>query len=258
VAVLVTGGARSGKSRFAETYAIRLASRGIYVATAQPLDDEMAQRVRAHREQRRRSGFAWETIEEPLDLAGLLDRLAAGQPESESGSRNIRQPSSGALMEQQPSSDARTDLKPPAGTRSARQPVSAGRANHPADPGTQTAHPVVLVDCLTLWLTNQLLAVSPDGGANSARVEREMDERVEQLADAVRLFPHPLVLVTNEVGYGIVPETALGRQFRDAAGRMNQRLAGICDQMFLVVSGIPVELKHIAFRMDDFAGLPTE
>ncbi|REK54499.1 MAG: bifunctional adenosylcobinamide kinase/adenosylcobinamide-phosphate guanylyltransferase [Thermobacillus sp.] len=195
MAVLVTGGARSGKSRFAESYAARLASRGIYVATAQPLDDEMERRVRAHREERRLSGFAWETVEEPLDLVGLLDRLAA--------------------------------------------------------PGAQAGRPVVLVDCLTLWLSNHLLAVCPDGGADRARVEREMDGRIEALAGAVRRFPLPLVLVTNEVGAGIVPETALGRMFRDAAGRMNQRLAGVCDRLFLVVSGIPVDLKSIEFRMDE-------
>jgi adenosylcobinamide kinase/adenosylcobinamide-phosphate guanylyltransferase len=207
VAVLVTGGARSGKSRFAEAYAARLARRGIYVATAQPLDGEMASRIRSHREERIRSGFAWETVEEPRDLAGLLDRLAAMAPDD-----------------------------------ATEQPEAAA--------GISPGRPVVLVDCLTLWLTNRLLALDPEGCADNGRVGRELEAAIGELAGAAARFPHPLVLVTNEVGFGIVPETPLGRRFRDAAGRMNQRLAAVCDRVFLVVSGIPVELKAIACRLD--------
>jgi adenosylcobinamide kinase/adenosylcobinamide-phosphate guanylyltransferase len=228
VAVLVTGGARSGKSRFAEAYAARLASWGIYVATAMPSDDaEMEARIRAHREERRRSGFAWETVEEPFDLAGWLDRLAADRPDGAPGHRAERP-------------DA-------AGTRAA---CASREHREPAAP-VRSGPPVVLVDCLTLWLTNRLLAVNPDGGADAGQVERELDARIEELADAARRFPYPLVLVTNEVGFGIVPDTPLGRQFRDAAGRMNRRLASVCDRVFLVVSGIPVDLKAVAFRPDD-------
>lgn len=249
MAVLVTGGARSGKSRFAESYAVRLASRGIYVATAQPFDDEMEIRIRSHRKAREQSGFLWETIEEPLDLAGVLDRIGSGQTNDAYGRPE-------AFDSNPDAADAQSVV------RAVHQDVAsmhaAGAAPiRTAASGSPVGRPVVLVDCLTLWLTNHLLAVSPDGNADSARIEREMDRRVAALADAISRFPHPLVLVTNEVGAGIVPETPLGRLFRDVAGRMNQRLAGICDRVFLVVSGIPVELKSIAYRMENLDGRPS-
>mgnify|MGYP002622083989 FL=1 len=252
MAVLVTGGARSGKSRFAESFAARLASRGIYVATAQPFDDEMAERIRAHREERGRSGFAWETVEEPLDLAGLLDRLAAVtedaalQPDVVAVQADVV-----SALPEAAAVQSEVNTVQPAGVAAGAMP------NRSAATGSPAGRPVVLVDCLTLWLSNHLLAICPDGSADRTSVKRELDARIEALAEAVRRFPHPLVLVTNEVGAGIVPETALGRLFRDAAGRMNQRLAGVCDRVFLVVSGIPVDLRSIAFRMDAFDGRPS-
>lgn len=121
------------------------------------------------------SGGQWETLEEPLDLPALLERLR-------------------------------------------------GKA--------------VLVDCLTLWLSNVLLAV--EGQAD--RQER-MEQEIARLEHSVASFQGTLVLVTNEVGDGIVPEYALGRLYRDLAGRMNALLARQCQQVFLVTAGIPVELK---------------
>lgn len=199
MAVLVTGGARSGKSGFAERYAARLAGSGIYVATSQVYDEEMEARVRRHREDREGSGFRWETIEEPADVAGLLNRTA--------------------------------------------EAIAAG--------GRSDAPPVVLVDCLTLWLTNRLLAVDPDGSASRADVEQALDAACDALVQAAAAYPYPLVLVTNEVGGGLVPEYPLGRRFRDAAGRLNRRIAEVCERVFLVTAGIPVDLKAIAYRMED-------
>jgi len=190
MAFLITGGARSGKSLFAERCAPRLADRGIYVATSTIGDDEMEERVDRHRRQREAAGFRWETIEEPKQLVQLLDELA----------RNIE----------------------------------AAEGNPP----------VVLVDCLTLWLTNHLLAYEHEP---IEKLEREIDD----LAEAVAKYPHPLLLVTNEVGSGIVPAYPLGRTFRDAAGRMNRKLAETCERTYLVVSGIPVDLSRIAASPDE-------
>jgi adenosylcobinamide kinase/adenosylcobinamide-phosphate guanylyltransferase len=89
----------------------------------------------------------------------------------------------------------------------------------------------VLVDCLTLWLSNLLLA------------ERDLEAEGERLAAALAQRAGPVVLVSNEVGWGIVPETPLGRRFRDAQGRLNQRMAAVADRVVLVVAGIPVAIK---------------
>ncbi|MBB6734331.1 bifunctional adenosylcobinamide kinase/adenosylcobinamide-phosphate guanylyltransferase [Cohnella zeiphila] len=182
---MVTGGARSGKSAFAEQYAARKADRGIYVATSQALDDGMRERIARHRGRRAEMDFRWETIEEPLDLVGVLKRTER--------------------------------------------------------------EPVVLVDCLTLWLTNVLLR--KDDAEEEA--SRRVLEQVDELADTLRGHSGHVVLVTNEVGDGIVPEYPLGRLYRDLAGLTNQRVAAASDQVFLVTAGIPVELKSIAYRWPD-------
>jgi adenosylcobinamide kinase/adenosylcobinamide-phosphate guanylyltransferase len=235
---LITGGARSGKSGFAERYAVRLGESGVYVATAQALDAEMERRIERHRIRRERSGFRWRTVEEPFRLAERLREL------NDTG----------------------------------RGGADAGR--------------VVLVDCLTLWLSNRLLAAErdtfggtggteessapgtsartgrphPDGGpfpreqdllrhdAEAAlweQVERRLLDDIEGLADAVERFEGTLLLVTNEVGDGVVPAYRLGRAYRDLAGTMNRRIADVCDQLFLVTAGVPVELKSVAFRLDE-------
>lgn len=164
---LLIGGARSGKSRRAEDM---LAGHGplIYVATAQAWDAEMAARVAVHQGRR---GSEWSTIEEPLDLPGLIDR---------------------------------------------------GFGGHPA-----------LIDCLTLWLTNVMLA---DDG-------RDVAAECERLAKALSRADGPIVCVTNEVGMSIVPEYPLGRRFRDLAGHLNQRVAEAADRVELICAGLPLVLK---------------
>ncbi len=166
---LVLGGARSGKSRQAEALIAEHDRPYIYVATAQILDDEMQHRVDLHRERR---GSHWTTIECPIRLVSLLDRLQSEQ-------------------------------KP------------------------------VLVDCLTIWMSNLLLSE----GSTSP------ESHIQALCGLVQRTAYPLVLVSNEVGSGIVPDNALARRFRDLAGFANQRLAEVCPRVTLVVAGLPVHLK---------------
>jgi adenosylcobinamide kinase/adenosylcobinamide-phosphate guanylyltransferase len=163
---LVIGGARSGKSAYAERAALDSGLRIIYLATAQALDDEMAQRI-AHHRARRPSG--WRSVEEPFALADALTREAA--PDA-----------------------------------------------------------CVLVDCLTLWLTNVLLA------------SREAE--IERFLDTLPALPGRIILVSNEVGWSIVPENALARRFRDEQGRLNQRVAALAERVTLVAAGLPLSLKQ--------------
>ena len=165
--VLVLGGARSGKSRTAQTIAEAASGNRTYIATAQAFDEEMRERIARHQAERDGS---WRTQEAPLELPQAI------------------------------------------------------RAH--ACPGK-----VVLVDCLTLWLSNLLLA------------ERDADREAEHLVGAVGEASGPLVLVSNEVGHGIVPATPLGRLFRDGQGRLNQRLAEACDAVVFVAAGCPVLIK---------------
>ena len=164
---LILGGARSGKSRHAESVVTATPGPWHYVATGQGLDDEMAARIGRHRADRAQG---WVTTEEPLALAEVLSRIATG----------------------------------------------------PAP---------VLVDCLTLWLSNVML----DG----RRPEAEADGLLRVLAD----LQAPVVLVANEVGLGIVPDNALARAFRDAAGRLNQQIAARADRVVFVAAGLPLALK---------------
>jgi adenosylcobinamide kinase/adenosylcobinamide-phosphate guanylyltransferase len=164
--ILITGGARSGKSAIAEARALSFAPRAIYIATAEAGDAEMAARIEAHQKRR---GKEWQTRAEPLDLTGAL---------------------------------AATDGQGPR-----------------------------LVDCLTLWLTNLML-----GGHDWQAAGRELVAALCAQAD-------PVVIVTNEVGGGIVPENALAREFRDAAGILNQRVAAVADEVILAVVGLPLKLK---------------
>jgi adenosylcobinamide kinase/adenosylcobinamide-phosphate guanylyltransferase len=168
--VLVTGGARSGKSAVAEARVAELAPEGpwLYVATAEPLDGEMAERIARHRH--RRAG-AWRTVEAP---------------------------------------------------------------RHPAEALADASVKAALVDCLTLWMTNLLVQGLDDEPILGA---------VDELARAAARAPSPVVIVTNEVGAGIVPENALARRFRDLAGLGNQRLAQAADEVWLVAAGIPLRLK---------------
>jgi adenosylcobinamide kinase / adenosylcobinamide-phosphate guanylyltransferase len=165
---LVTGGARSGKSGFAERLAASLGQPVLFVATAEPLDEDMRQRIERHRLSR---PAGWQTIEEPLSVAVAL---------------RARAPSGGA----------------------------------------------VLLDCVTLLVSNLLLAGRP--------VRPEVDALVQWQKQSGAI----LIAVTNEVGLGIVPDNALARQYSDALGEANQVLAAAADEVILMVAGLPLAIKQ--------------
>jgi adenosylcobinamide kinase/adenosylcobinamide-phosphate guanylyltransferase len=162
----VLGGARSGKSRYAEWLITTCPQPWIYLATAEARDEEMAERVAAHKARR---DAGWQTVEAPHDLAGAL---------------------------------------------------------HAAPPGA-----AVLIDCLTLWLSN-LLEAGVDIEARTAELQEALDER-----------RGATVIVSNEVGLGIVPDNALARRFRDLQGNLNQRLAAQAARVIMMVAGIAVAVK---------------
>lgn len=168
--VFILGGARSGKSAFAQRQALESGLEVIYLATAHAGDDEMADRIARHRAER---PAAWGLVEEPLALAEALRAHAA-----------------------------------------------AGRC--------------VLVDCLTLWLSNLLAA----GDERAARESRD-------LLGLLPALPGLVLLVSNEVGQGIVPVHPLARRFRDEAGRLHQAVARACDRAIFVVAGLPLVLKDL-------------
>jgi adenosylcobinamide kinase/adenosylcobinamide-phosphate guanylyltransferase len=165
---LILGGARSGKSRHAETLALSRARSPVYIATAEARDDEMRARVAEHQERRR--GQGWHDVEAPLDLGPAIAAEAA--------------------------------------------------------PGR-----VILVDCLTLWLSNLLMA--------ECDIEPASIDLLKTIAGAAGA----VILVSNEVGFGIVPENALARRFRDLAGRLHQDIARQADSVLLMVAGLPVVVK---------------
>lgn len=166
-AVLVLGGARSGKSGFAEGLGDALLGPHIYIATAQAFDDEMTQRIARHRADR---ASHWHTVECPLALSEAI------QAHDAEGS-------------------------------------------------------VILVDCLTLWLSNLMLGDHDVAAARS------------RLAGLLKTMQGTLLLVSNEVGQGIVPDNALARQFRDEAGWLNQAMARVADEVWFVTAGLPQRLK---------------
>jgi adenosylcobinamide kinase/adenosylcobinamide-phosphate guanylyltransferase len=170
--ILITGGCRSGKSRFALDYANRRFSKKIYLATAEVLDEEMGLRVENHKRAR---GPEWQTVEEPL---GIVEKIVAYGDKAEA----------------------------------------------------------ILLDCLTLWLTNLLLKWDDDS--------KIMNE-VERLAEALKQVRATLIVVTNEVGMGIVPDNPLGRRFRDLSGMTNQTIAQAADTVVFMVSGLPLFLKGV-------------
>lgn len=167
---LVLGGAKSGKSAFAEDWVNRQ-SKGLYLATAQSFDDEMKKRITAHQERR---GANWTLVEEPLDLAkALLENSQADRP--------------------------------------------------------------VLVDCLTLWISNLMMA------------EQNLDQAFDELIKTLDGLAGPVIFVSNEVGQGIVPDNAMARAFRDHAGLLHQRIAARAHRVVFVTAGLPQILK------DDFS-----
>ncbi len=163
----ILGGARSGKSRRALQLAESLNTQRVFVATAEPLDDEMKARILHHKSERR---FGWDTIEASLELVAALSR-------------------------------------------------------------DDVPDKVCVVDCLTLWLSNLM------------HHERDVDLETERLCAHLNEHTGSIILVSNEVGLGLVPETPLGRVFRDAQGRLNQRVADVCDTVEFVAAGLPIKLK---------------
>jgi adenosylcobinamide kinase/adenosylcobinamide-phosphate guanylyltransferase len=166
----ITGGARSGKSSFAEKLALGLAGKRAYIATAQALDAEMAAKIAKHQKDR---GDSWVTYEEPLAVAELIGKLSE-------------------------------------------------------------RYEVVLLDCLTLWLSNVMAHSDGDGA---------VDARSTELVKAVRDFNGVCIVVSNEVGLGIVPDNPLARKYRDFAGMLNQKVAQAADEVYFTAAGIPVKIK---------------
>jgi adenosylcobinamide kinase/adenosylcobinamide-phosphate guanylyltransferase len=168
--ILITGGARSGKSKYAEQRALKLGARRLYVATAEAKDKEMTERIAEHKKRR---GKEWSIVEEPVELAEALIAWRS-----------------------------RADC--------------------------------AVVDCLTLWFSNLLLGRD---GNNAAK-------KIEELVETLPKLGFHVVLVTNEVGWGIVPDNPLARQFRDFSGWANQRIAAAANEVVLTIAGIPVVVKQ--------------
>lgn len=167
---LILGGARSGKSRYAEAQATASGLNVIYIATAQAHDDEMQLRIQHHQQQR---PAHWQLIEEPVELVKVLQQHA------------------------KPSN-------------------------------------CLLVDCLTLWLSNQLC---------SEDIKNKIEKNVSELIETLPALEGKIIFVSNEVSMGIIPMGELNRQFVDEAGRLHQRLAAVCDDVTLMVAGIPSLIK---------------
>lgn len=164
---LILGGARSGKSRYAQSLAEAFDGDLVFIATGEAFDDEMADRIDRHRADR---GPRWQTVEAPLALGEAIRAHAA--------------------------------------------------------PDT-----LLLIDCLTLWVSNLMHA------------ERDIVDATADLIAAMREAPGPVILVANEVGLGIVPDNALARRFRDEAGRVNQAVAAAANEVSFVAAGLPLRLK---------------
>lgn len=183
--ILITGGARSGKSTFAERYALDSGKEVIYVATSPVIDAEMQLRIAAHR---RRRPANWKTVEEPFLLKEVL--IEYGTP---------------------------------------------GR--------------LLLVDCVTLWLTNHLLQKAGLDGQDLPSAEQasailqELLDYVQATAEVTCAVLADVVLVSNEVGMGLVPENRLNRIFRDLVGKANQSFAAVADEVYVLFSGLPLRLK---------------
>ena len=179
--ILCSGGARSGKSEFAERLALATEGRKAYVATGQAFDDEMIDRIKKHQERR---GEIWNNFEVPLHLAKEWQNIS------------------------------------------------------------QTAD-VILIDCLTMFTTNHMMAHgSIQGQQDANQLEATVLAELETLLAAIKSCEGKIVIfVTNEIGLGIVPDNKLARYFRDIAGRVNRTVATAADKLFLTISGVTIELK---------------
>ena len=183
--ILVTGGARSGKSIYAEKLAEKLSHKVVYLATAVALDFETKQRIKDHQAAR---PVSWTTLEESKEVSKVLDKV-------------------------------------PEGTE------------------------VLLLDCITFWITNLLmerLGKEEIQGEEVKRLERELIKESEGLADKLdqKKQDFHIIVVTNELGMGLVPEYPLGRIFRDVVGKANQMIARAADEVYFLVSGVPLKIKE--------------
>lgn len=168
--ILVTGGARSGKSSYAQHLAKSLGKKVIYIATAEALDPDMKERIRLHKKSRDKN---WVTMEESLDVLGAIKSLSVKRR-------------------------------------------------------------VILLDCLTLFISNLIFKGLSD---------KAIHDEIKAVLKALREKIDTSIIVTNEVGSGIVPDSKLGRRFRDLQGRVNQIVSGEADCVYLLISGIPVKIK---------------
>jgi adenosylcobinamide kinase/adenosylcobinamide-phosphate guanylyltransferase len=165
----ILGGARSGKSRYALEVALKY-GKVAFIATCQPLDDEMKMRIHTHKKHRPKS---WQTFEEPQDIYGLLKKI-------------------------------------------------------------KSKFELIIIECLTLWVSNLLLK-----GAK----EKEIISKLDRAIDSLKKSKAESIIVSNEVGLGIVPKNKLSRDFRDIAGKLNQLVAKDADEVILMVSGLPIKIK---------------
>ena len=179
--ILCSGGARSGKSEFAERLALATKGPKAYVATSQAFDEEMVDRIKKHQERR---GKIWNNFEVPLHLADEWENIS------------------------------------------------------------QSAD-VILIDCLTMFTTNHMMAYGSIRGQEDAnRLEQTILSELDTLLDSIQLCEGKTVIfVTNEIGLGIVPDNKLARYFRDIAGRVNRAVASVADKLYLTISGVTIELK---------------
>jgi len=175
--IFITGGARSGKSNFAEKMAAKISKEVAYIATGQPLDDEMKIRIKKHKDRR---PINWKTYEEPIEVRELVSRL---------------------------------DLE----------------------------KEVILIDCLTLLTSNLLLR--KEDKVEDSRWQEEILLEIKKLAEISYKVPAQVIIVSNEVGMGLVPDNPLGRAYRDILGRANSIIADKADEVFMIVSGIPLKIK---------------
>lgn len=180
--ILILGGARSGKSRFAQQLATEIAGDDVlFIATAEAGDDEMRRRIAAHQRSR---PAAWSLTEKPLDVASAMC--------------DVNRPSK-----------------------------------------------AIVLDCVTLLISNVILA---DESGTADEIEQRVEREIENLLAACESVSGTVIIISGEVGMGLVPDNPLGRLFRDFHGRANQRIASYCDAVYQMVAGIPLDVKALAAK----------
>jgi adenosylcobinamide kinase/adenosylcobinamide-phosphate guanylyltransferase len=172
--ILITGGARAGKSSYAQKLASAIGGRVLFVATAEAKDEDMRRRIEKHRKSR---PLNWDTLESPCEIGKSIDEQAE-------------------------------------------------------------EYPVIVIDCITMLVSNVMLGAADEASAESA-VLKEIDSLINTMKSKSSAF----ILVSNEVGLGIVPDNEMSRTYRDLLGRANQLLAQYADEVYLLVAGIPVKIK---------------